>query len=186
MLKNIIILILILGFIAIVVFLDMPEIQGILDLRKNIKNEKEMFLEKQETLAKVEKLGEDYKADEENLKKVNYILPSNKDIPNLIVQLEALAFEGGLILENFDLSTTEEKAVSKAAEIRTQEEIQVKNYQTLVIDLKLIGDYSGLKSFLRAIEENIRLMDIESITLSPQSEESLLFDFEIIIKTYYQ
>ena len=186
MLKNIIILILILGFIAIVIFLDMPEIQGILDLRKNIKNEKELFLEKQDISAKVEKLREDYKANEENIKKVNYILPSDKDIPNLIVQLEALAFEGGMILENFDLSTTEERVVSRAAEVRTQEEVQIKDYQILVIDLKLIGDYSGLKRFLEAIEENMRLMDIESITLSPQSEGALLFDFEIIIKTYYQ
>lgn len=186
MIKNIFILILILGFIAIVIFLDVPQIQGVLDLRKSVKNEKEIFLEKQDILAKVEKLGEDYKANEENFKKVNYILPSGQDIPNLIVQLEALAFEGGMILESFDLSITEEKAVSRAAEVRTQEEVQVRDYQTLSIDLKLTGSYTGFEKFLKALEENIRLMDIESITLSPQSEVSSVFNFNIIVKTYYQ
>lgn len=189
MIKNIIILILILAFIAAVIFLDLPKIQKVLGLRKQIEEQKEVFSEKQILSAKIEKLTKDYEENEEDLKKVSYILPSGQDIANLIVQLEALALDGGLILEKIEFFVPDEPAVSKAGELRQQEGAVAKDYQSLTINLKLIGDYLAFNSFLRAVEENIRLMDISSIDFSTQSMaegEILFFNFNLKLDTYYQ
>lgn len=188
MIRNIIILILILGFVGIVIFLDVPEAQEALYLREQIEEEKKLFSEKQTLLAKVERLREDYKENEESLKKVDYILPSGQDIPNLIVQLEALALEGGLILEHVDFSEYKGETVSKAEKARSQEQKEAKDYKVLIIDLKLTGSYSALKKFLKALEENIRLIDINSIGFSGQliGGETLFFNFNLNLKTYYQ
>lgn len=186
MIKNIIIIILVLAFIGIIVFLDIPEIQGVLDLRKKANNQKIIFLEKQELMAKIDRLKEDYQKNEDNLKRVDHILPSGKDEPNLIVQLEALALAGGLVLDHIELFSAQEQTVSKAQKARIVTEEQSKDYKVLTISLKLIGDYPALKAFLKAAEENIRLMDVQSINFSRQSQDSQFFNFDISLKTYYQ
>lgn len=191
MIKNIVIFILLLIFVAVVVFLDLPRIQNILDLRIKIDSEKEKLSEKQLLLAKIEKLEKKYEEAEESLKKVNYILPSSQEIPNLIVQLEALALEGGLVLESIQFSEVKEVTQARAEAVRTAtKETQSVDYKILSIELSLKGTYSAFKNFLKLVEENIRLMDINSISLSPESlEEEMeapIFDLNIKINTYYQ
>jgi len=179
MTKNIIILILILGFIGVVVFLDLPGVEKILSLREQINQQKQMFSEKQDLLAKMEKLSQHYEENQENLEKANYILPSGQDLPNLIVQLEALAFSKGLTLEGIEFSTTGDNS--------SQDEIQKLDYKILNINLKLVSDYPSFENFLKTLEENMRLMDIVSIDFSSQSEEAFqTFDFDLNLKTYYQ
>ena len=90
MIKNLVVIILLLGFIAVVIFLDVPKVQGILDSRRKVESQRQVLLEKEELMARVEKLKDKYEKNEESLEKVNYILPSEEEIPNLIVQLEAM------------------------------------------------------------------------------------------------
>lgn len=185
--KNIIIFILTLAFIAIVVFLDLPIIQETLSLRKDLKEQEEELSEKQTLLVKIENLIKDYQGSQEDLKRISYILPTGQDLPNLIIQLEALAFEAGLVLEAVDFSAPEEQGVTKAQQVGSSEEIVIKKYQTLNINLKLIGDYLAFKNFLKLIEENIRLIDIVSVNFSFQSSEGFQFlNFDLNLKTYYQ
>lgn len=187
MIKNIIIFILIFGFIGAVVFLDIPGVQEILKTKKQIEIEENLLLERQDLLAKIERLKDDYEENNENFKRVSYILPSTQDIPSLIVQLEALALEGGLILENIEIFTAEQQQISSRRRIPGQEQVSSKNYKILNINLSLTGDYSALKNLLTALEENIRLMDINSIAFSSQSTEEIqFFDFNLSLQTYYQ
>lgn len=187
MIKNIIIIILILALVGVIVFLDVPAVQGILRLKKDIKIQKETLLEKQDFLAKLETLKKDYQENKDIVEKVDYILPSGKDEPNLIVQLEALAIEGGLVLEGFEIIPSQEGIIGKAQGVRVQAESDSKKYKSLTVTLKLVGDYSSLKKFLGEVENNVRLMDVESIDFSPQSGlDFQFFNFDISLKTYYQ
>ena len=175
MIKNIIIIILILSFVAVVVFLDVPGVQSVLNLKKDINIQKEKFLETQELASKIENLTKSFRENKESVEETKYILPDSEDIPNLIVQLEALAFEQGLILEKIEFTPIK------------QESENIKNYQILSVNMRLIGSYPALKSFLKAAEENMRLMDISSINFSTSSEESLqIFEFDLSLNTYYQ
>ena len=175
MIKNIIIIILILGFVAVVVFLDVPRVQSVLNLKKDINIQKQIFIETQELASKIENLTKSSQENKESVEKTNYILPDSEDIPNLIVQLEALAFEQGLILEKIEFTLIK------------QESENIKDYQTLSVNMRLIGSYPALKNFLKAAEENMRLMDISSINFSTPSEESLqIFEFDLSLNTYYQ
>lgn len=179
MIKKIIILILILGFIAVVVFLDVPGVEKVLGSREKIEQEKQVFSEKQDLLVKMEKLSQLYEENQENLEKANYILPSGQDLPNLIVQLEALAFGGGLILEQIAFSEIEDP--------QSADQTKPKDHRVLTISLRLIGDYPSFENFLKTLEENMRLMDIVSINFSTQLGEGFQFlNFDLNIKTYYQ
>jgi Tfp pilus assembly protein PilO len=188
MIRNIIIIITILGFIAVVVFLDIPGVQSVLAKRKEIKDQQQVLLDKQDLLLRVEKLSRLYEENKESVEKTNYILPSSEEIPNLIVQLEALAFEQGLVLGKVDFKTLTKEEITQGGE----QQQPVQDYQTMNISLQLTGTYDGLKSFLKASEENIRLMDIKSIVFesSAGAEEGQkgpqIFDFSILLNTYYK
>jgi len=178
MIKNLIIIILILGFVAIVALLDVSGVQKAFALRGQINTQKQVLLDKQELIKTVEKLNILYEENKESVDKSKVVLPSDEDIPNLIVQFEALAFEQGLVLEKIGLS-----------EVKKEE---VENFKTMSITLNLMGTYPAFKNFIMAAEENMRLMDIDSISFSYKESEgeeeqgSEIFDFNVTLNTYYK
>ncbi|PJE57491.1 MAG: hypothetical protein COU82_01680 [Candidatus Portnoybacteria bacterium CG10_big_fil_rev_8_21_14_0_10_38_18] len=184
MIKNAIIIILVLVFVAIVVFLDVPGVQNVLTSRKDIEIQKQRFLDTQELEGKIEKLVSSYEGNKDVVEKTTYILPDNEDLPNLIVQLEALAFEQGLLLEKIEFAAVNQDAVGGGEEGSTA---STQNYQTITITLKLMGSYPALKNFLKETEENMRLMDVSSINFSTSSGETPeIFEFDLRLNTYYQ
>lgn len=177
MIKNLFFLLLILGFIAIVVFFDIPAVQDVLNLRKAVIEQNKILQDKQEFLIKLEKLIKNYEDNKQYAEKISYVLPSGEEIPNLIIQLEALGVEGGMAIEQIEFSSVDEQVTAGSLE----------NYKTMTINLKTSGDYYSFKNFIAAVEKNMRLMDIEKINFIPlSSENSQLFNFEITLKTYYQ
>lgn len=174
--KNIIILILILVFIGIVFLFDLPAYNRFTLLNREIKWQEQLLEDKQAVIAKTEQLKQDYETHKDELKRVNYALPSGKEIPNLIVQLEALVSENGLVLENLNFLEKEAKAGEAPAP-----------YKSLEISLRAAGTYESLEGFLKALELNIRLMDVKLISFSSkQSETEGLFIFNINLIVYYQ
>jgi len=188
MIRNIIIIILLLGFVAVVVFLDVPKFQEILDLRNEVEIQKNTFLKEEDLLAKVENLKSRYEKNEEELKKVNYILPTGEDVPNLIVQIEAIALESGVALESINISSVDGSGSTRrpGQEATITEE---KDYEILSIRLNISGQYEAFKNFLKTIENNIRLMDIQVFSFSLESSEALetvpIFTFNLTLNTYY-
>ena len=188
MIKNIFIIILLLIFIAVIVFLDVPGVQGILNLRKNAEVQKEEFLKQQELIARIEELTKAYEENKESVEKTEFILPSKEDIPNLIVQLESLAFGQGLLLEKIDFSTVKQETAAVIPVTEGSGSAKAaQNYQMLNVSIRSIGTYQALKNFLKSVEENMRLMDTRSINLSLESEEEFnIFNFDLTFYTYYQ
>lgn len=179
--KNAIILVLVLVFIAIVVFFDLPAYNKFVFLGSEIERYTNLLSEREDFITKVGQLKEIYESRAPEIRKVYYSLPSEKDVPGLIVQFEALASENGLILEKLNFFEKKEKKV-EGVESR-------KTYKTLTVILSAIGSYPSFTSFLEALEFNIRIMDIKSIEFSskrPEEEEKGLFTFDIELEVYYQ
>ncbi len=174
---------------AVVVFFDVPGVQKVLDSKREIKIQADLLNEKQVLLEKVEKLRDSYQTNEETFKKLEYILPNNQDVPNLIVQAEAFAVESGLSLKKVDFFASDlGGSASKAKTIRGEEtgKTETKEYRILTISLELNGTYSALKGFLKIVEENIRLMNIRTINFMPKSGTQVSdFDFEVVLEVYY-
>jgi len=107
-------------------------------------------------------------------------LPPEKDIPGLIVQFEALASENGLILESLNFI---ERTIKKTGEAEEEK----KDYKSLAVFLSLTGNYKSFENFLKALELNVRLMDIKSIEFSSEKiEEEGIFNFNVDLEVYCQ
>jgi Tfp pilus assembly protein PilO len=177
MIKNIIIAVLILGFIGSIIFLNMPAVNDILDIKKNTKTAQVSLDEKVKFIETVKALTEKYKNNEGAIEKLEFVLPDDQSVPSLIVQFEALANNNGMILSD----------VMFAEEEETEENSS--DHKTLKINLKLSGRYESFKNFLTATENNMRLIDVDSINFQAETESedtTTSFDFSVTLKAYYQ
>ena len=137
--------------------------------------------------------------------KIPLVLPKGKDIPGLIVQLDVLTSINGFILNSIDFSDSvsaaaKQKTVSPTTKKEKEEAVSFNKpglpaetikpeYQSLRINLSLTGKVGSLKNFLKASEENLRIMDIEKISFDNSKgvgELSEYKEFNIGLITYYQ
>lgn len=108
----------------------------------------------------------------EEFAKIDRIVPRGRDVPHLILELEALASETGILLKNVALQ--EGGAENETALPKGVHPIG------LVITVTG-GDYVTLKHFLESIEKNGRIMDVRNFTFAKG-----LQSYTITIQAYYR
>lgn len=99
---------------------------------------------------------------------VNLILPSVNDLPNLIVQLEALAKQTKFNLQGIAISEKSEtnKTIKTPLGIQTSKELPG-GVRSLKITITLDGgNYTRLKEFLQAAQSAWRLLEVNSISFA--------------------
>lgn len=137
-------------------------------------------------LVKINSLNSLYKKNEGSADKFSLILPDKDDKANLTAAFESLASANGLIIGKIIFSDPPEKKEQSGKGVK-----ELKNdYNTETVELNLQGRYSSFKSFLRAIENNLRAMDIFSVSFalpssaSGTSSRSASYVFNLKLKTY--
>lgn len=134
--------------------------------------ERILILEKRaQIMANIDQLTKEYSSRAADIERFSSIVPARKSIPEIISAIQALATNNGLQLSTIALgnNTSADK----------------NPYQSQLIDLNLSGSYPAFKSFLLALERNIRLIDIYSIDASPASDNSPIISFRLKGNAYY-
>jgi len=103
-------------------------------------------------------------------------IPAGQNIPELLVNLEALASENGLIFSGVDFKPKDSV---------------VPNVKTLAIGIKVKGSYLNFQNYLKAIEKSLRLFDVTAVSfngISPGQTNINInnLDFNLSVNTYYQ
>ncbi len=190
-LVSIILLVLaILFLVGGIVWLVIPEYNKIFETR----------VEKSAKAEEIDKLNTDLEvlrgleADQEKNKKVVEklltFLPDESDVPELLVQLENIAYdEAGVGLPQLSFEYTDEAdSRGKRARITTEGEGQT-SYKALNVSSTVVGSYKNMKLYLATLERNLRLIDVTSIDFSsrPVVEDGPkdIFSYTINFKTYY-
>lgn len=108
----------------------------------------------------------------EEVKKLDQVLPEEKDIPGLFVQFQALAAKHDFQLLSINISEDS----FRGANLDKSQKIKRLN-----ISLNLTGgDYSEFKEFLESIELNLRIFDINATYFTPGSDS-----YSLNLFTYY-
>lgn len=101
-------------------------------------------------------------SDEEK-NKLEQILPLKKDLPNLFVHFESLVKQNGFQLGGIDF----------------KEEDFTERIKALSISLGLKGgNYQLLKGFLKNLEEDVKMVDVISVSFTKEG-------YSLTLKTYY-
>ncbi|MFC1662816.1 hypothetical protein ACFL04_01455 [Patescibacteria group bacterium] len=134
-------------------------------------------------LGELEKLVTKYNGiNQAILSDIDEVLPDRQDLPNLFVQMEALAIDAGATMSNISFSTTESEALSESVQLKV-----------LDIDIELDGGnrYNEVKALLDIFERNKRILDLISISFSLEGTETVSLDKEVSgdynlnLRTYY-
>lgn len=124
------------------------------------------------------------KLDDTSKQRIGQLLPKKPDIENLFVQVEDMVRRRGLTMTTLKIT---ESGGGNSTDRQSRGEVPAAADEmparigVLQISLSVTGlDYSSLKSFLTAIEANLRITDIKKISFPPTSES-----LELNMDTYY-
>lgn len=159
--------------------------QPILDSIRGLSEQKGILNEKLSSLKEIEKERENIlvsynSVGDVNREKVNKILPSQMEEMDLIVEMESMAVKSGAILKDVNISDAmqekESAGVAKSKENFYPNEIG--------LTIKASGSYQSFKEFLKSIEKNLRVIDIESLDFISGDIDS--YEYNMKIKSYWK
>ena len=126
---------------------------------------------------------------EADTEKIKEIFPENPGVPDLLVQIQNIAYKSGVALQNIsfnvaDSFTNKSLLTAKDSTLRGE---TLSGFPTVEISASVMGVYSSIKLFLTLIENNVRIMDISSINLSiPQVDNAIEITAGLSIVTYFK
>ena len=149
----------------------MPAYNKVMDQRQAIVQREDIIKTKTEIIESIKSLTKEYASKSNDITRFASMVPAVKSAPELVSSIEALATQNGLQLKTISLSGNISPGIEP--------------YQEQSIGLELNGGYPAFKSFLIALEKNIRLIDVLSIDASPTSDNSPIISFRIKGNAYY-
>ncbi len=141
----------------------------------------------QKKINELDELKESYsRISNADISKINRILPDSKQEEELFVQIEKAVDASGILLDYIFIEEEEEETVrQRSKRSANQDSQETKKDSSASKEVKLrfavsrVG-YQSLKSLLTAMENNLRIIDIEEIDYSPEEGSA-----EFLIKSYY-
>lgn len=149
----------------------MPTYDNVMAQREAISQRADILKNRSDIIANINTLTQEYAKRSTDIARFSSIVPAQKSAPEIISSIQALATQNGLQLTTLVLSGGANQDTNP--------------YQEQSIDLGLTGGYPAFKSFLIALERNIRLIDIISMDASPIADNSPINSFRIKGNAYY-
>lgn len=130
--------------------------------------------------------------DSEKLEKM---VPSTVDNIRLIIDLNNLARQNGVTLKNVkaNANTSSDKSAAIASTIKTnansgasvlpEDQIATPTLDTVSISFGVTASYQQFIEFMKALESNLRIMDLTKLTVT--ANDSGAYDFGVELRTYW-
>lgn len=123
----------------------------------------------------LERLISQYNERGQDIASLGKAVPSGQNIPELLVNLEAIASESGLIFGSVNFKPKDLKAPG---------------IKTLIGEIRVKGSYPDFQNYLKALEKSLRIFDVVNVSFSGVSPgqtgakiDSL--EFNLTVNTYY-
>jgi hypothetical protein len=180
------------GFLA---FIN-PLYKEVVDLRSEMVSYNQALDNAQALENERDKLVKKYNSIEPaDLTRLQKLLPDSVDNIRLILEIEKLASPYGMVLRDIKYESSEKTDSAVSALPQDQligSQTESKNYGVWNLEFSTRGTYANFVNFIKDLENNLRMVDISSITfssnpsLSPskkQPVDSYQYDFKI--RTYW-
>ena len=162
-----------LGILIIIIlisyFLIYPLVLDIQKQRGEVLATKEILKQKKAAVEKFGEVAEKYQSLSSETQKLDKIISSDANLPRLLLQLETLAMNNGMIMEDVSFG------IVKSGK---------GGIGTVPINLKVLGSYNSFKNYLEAVSKSLPLIDIETINFSSKDREEEIYSFSLTINTY--
>lgn len=137
----------------------------------------------------------------DDLQKLQKLVPDNIDNIRLILEIEQIAAPYKMVLKNIQYNPTSTTQSAVPGAVATPGSVSPvaaqssgKNYGTWDLEFSTSGSYDNFLNFTRALDSNLRIVDISSVDISPSNgttstpgstSSSDAYTYNFKIKTYW-
>lgn len=180
--KNLIlILIFILGITLVIFEIITPLYTEIATVGVEIRNKQSDLAKAKIIVEKIDALNTKYSSMTDEITQINNLLPADKNLPEIIATIESLASANGVNLQSVSFQS-QKTTGENLNNIET-----FLDYNSLGVQLNAnVGAYENLKSFIKAIENNLRLLDIGTVSFGVSNDQIGGYKLNINLLTYYK
>ena len=152
------------------------EISGI---RAEIKSKQGTVNLERQVIEKLNSISQVLDAQRSNVERLEQAIPITEARPELLSIMENLASQNGLSLKNISIAAVPEDTAAAKRSARAGEGVSGPvSLKKVNIDVQSSGGYSAFKSWLNAIETNLRITDISKISFNISEKKSESGAFE--------
>ena len=150
-----------------------PEIKV---LGKQVSSYNETINTAKKVRSSIDKTLGDYNGiSQDNVDRVNKMVPSGAESMKLVVQIDDMMRKKDLSLSSIDSKDAIDKSpVSNAVKNGG------KNAESIFLSIKARGSYKSFRSFIEELEKSLRLIDVNSVKISPVGQDDYSFSMEAV------
>jgi len=166
-------------FIAVtaIIFWILLPLWGNVQATVGLKNtNKDNLAQREKLAANLQRLIGQYNERAVDFASFDKVIPVGQNIPELLIGLEALAYENNLIFSAVDF---------KPGGLGTSD------IKTLAMEIKVMGSYPAFQNYLKAMEKSLRILDVIGVSFNGvapgQTNVNLdKLEFNLLVSAYYQ
>lgn len=123
----------------------------------------------------------------ESMTRLKRMLPDHVDNVRLVLDLDTMASRYGMSIQDVTINRAESANTDNSVlgAINTQTSV----YDSLTMQFSMRGTYDNFVSFLNDLESSLRLVEIEAITLNPDTGASVggepVYRISVTVRTYW-
>jgi Tfp pilus assembly protein PilO len=149
----------------------------------NLLAEKQKYVDSLDKISNIESKKNDLltkfnEIPESDKKNIETVLPSSLNFVKLISQIDTLAANYGISINNISSKEVNPSTGTLAENTEPQ-----KTYNSSIIGFSFIASYDKFKTFLNDLEKNMRVMDIRSAQL--ETKENGVYSYNVEFETYW-
>lgn len=150
---------------------EQQEYQNALDQARELQNRRDELLTTYNSFS------------QDNIARLNRILPSEVNVVKLVADIDSIAGQYGIVVSNVSVT---EALVDNEQDVLSDEETAAP-YNATTISFGFAARYPDLVDFLRDLEKSLQLIDVQSVSFDVGSEESGggVYDYTVSLKTYW-
>jgi Tfp pilus assembly protein PilO len=171
-----------------------PLYQGISDLRAQVSSYDEALTNSKALENERDKLTQKFNSiTASDLERIKKMLPENVDNIRLILEIEKIASPFGMALRDVRYNPTEDDTPAPSGGIQASPTATAKEYGVWDLEFSTTGSYTNFLNFIKALESNLRIVDIASVEFSSETagaagaapSVSSPYKYNFKIKTYW-
>lgn len=189
-------IILIVVSIAIFFFFIDPQYKAVQDLKAEVaENEKTLDLAK-ELREKREELRDRFnQISEEEKRELEKLLPDTVDNVRLIIDINNIAEEYGIVIRNIQIDSGNEDVVENTRVVENEFDGINRGSGLSYVDTSQVGvigfsftvtaEYDIFIEFLKDLEEALRIVDVRTVDISKTGEGEIFYNYQVKLDTYW-
>ncbi|MEX0672478.1 MAG: type 4a pilus biogenesis protein PilO [Candidatus Paceibacterota bacterium] len=115
---------------------------------------------------------------EEQVQRMETLLPNVADRLRLVMNIDAFATEFGVEITGIEVAEPEDRSG------RSDEQQNNDPYETIEVSFAFEDNYNSLIAFLEGLESRLRLLDVTSIKVDTNTDGPTSYSYSVTLRTY--